>query len=222
MSLKQQCQNMTQAKKHISNLINTLPIDQNIEHKHIKDLLKYHPTKKIDINNVEWIKIKIRPPYNNRALFYKYKNSNDEDDISWKLCIRHFYGRYCQYKEHIKDVKTAFRNEVHNGTKKEYFINNTTIENNKYTGKCNNCNMITEDITTDHFKLSYKEIFDNFIELNNIDLQHITIFENDNNEIRIKNTNLALKWLNYHDTKAHYRLLCSSCNSHFGCYGYKS
>lgn len=88
-------------------------------------------------------------------------------------------------------------------------------------GICNNCNKKTETITTDHYKLSYKEIFDNFININNIILSNIDVFENEDNEIRIKDENLASKWLNYHDNKAKYRMLCSSCNSHFGSYGYK-
>ena len=87
-------------------------------------------------------------------------------------------------------------------------------------GKCNNCKKITENITTDHYKLSYKEIFDNFININNINLCNIDIFENEHNEIRIKDEILTSKWLNFHDNKAHYRLLCSSCNSHFSSYGY--
>ena len=54
-----------------------------------------------------------------------------------------------------------------------------------------------------------------FHELNSV-LSRIDLYD----EIRIKDENLASKWLNYHDNKAQYRLLCSSCNSHFGSYGY--
>lgn len=87
-------------------------------------------------------------------------------------------------------------------------------------GICNNCNKKTENITTHHYKLSYKEIFDNFININNINLSNIDIFENEDNEIRIKDEHLGSKWLNYHDNNAQYRLLCNSYNSHFGSYGY--
>ena len=47
----------------------------------------------------------------------------------------------------------------------------------------------------------------------------IDIFEN-GNLIRIKDENLASRWLNYHDSRAQYRMLCRPCNSHFGSYGY--
>ena len=220
MSLKKVCPNMTQANKYIGNILKETPIEENIENRIIEELVKYHPTKQIDINNVEWLKMKPRKPFNNIALFYKYKESDIVDDIAWKDCIRNLYGKYNRDKEYEKNVKTAFRNESHIGTKKQYFINNTERYNNHFTGECDNCEMITENITTDHYQLSYKEIFDNFIEINNINLREIDIFENVNNEIRIKDPNLASKWLNYHDNKARYRLLCGSCNSRFGSYGY--
>ena len=92
--LKEQCSNMTQANKYISNIIKSLNNGEIIEDIIIKELVKYHPTKKIDINKVEWLKIKLRPPFNKPALFYKYKNSIKDDDISWKLCIRNLYGKY--------------------------------------------------------------------------------------------------------------------------------
>ena len=220
MSLREICSNMTQANKYIGNIIKELPIEENIENRILIELVNSHPTKQINENNVEWFKIKIRPPFNKPALFYKYKNSTNEDDISWKLCIRNLYGKYKRDKEYEKDVKIAFRNESHIGTKKQYFIHNTTINNKIFMGICNNCNSKTKNITTDHYKLSYKEIFDNFIEINNINLLNIDIFENEYNEIRLKDENLASKWLNFHDNRAQYRLLCGSCNSHFGCYGY--
>jgi hypothetical protein len=220
MNLKKKCSNMTQANRYIGNIIKNIRNEEIIEDIIIKELVKYHPTKNIDLNKIEWLKIKSRPPFNKPALYYKYKDSIFEDDISWKLCIRNLYGKYNNNEEYINNVKKAFRNESHIGTKKKYFINNITIENNIFFGKCNNCNIKTENITTDHYKLSYKEIFNNFIKINKINLCSIEIYENEHNEIRLKDHLLASKWLKYHDNKAIYRLLCRSCNSHFGSYGY--
>ena len=121
-----------------------------------------------------------------------------------------FYGKYVS--ENKKDVKNAFRNESNKGTKKKYFINNTIIKNNIRIGICNNCNKEIYNITIDYYKLSYKEIFDNFININNINLHNIKIFENKYKEIRLKDERLSSKWLYYHDNKAHYILLCRACN----------
>lgn len=101
---------------------------------------------------------------------------------------------------------------------KKYFISNKNIENDNFKGECSNYYLQTKNITTDHYQTSYKVIFERFISNNNLDLFNIDIFENDKNEIRLKDLELASKWLEYHDNNAQYRLLCSSCNSHFGSY----
>ena len=212
---------MTEANKFIGNIMKLKKNEEIVEDKIIIDLIKYHPTKTIDIINLEWLKMKIRSPFNKLSLFYKYKNSDVEDDISWKLCIRNLYGKYNHDKENLNNIKSAFRNESHLGTKKQYLIDNSTLCNNVFMGICNNCNVYTKNITTDHYKIPYKKILDNFIQLNNIDLHNIDIYENEDNTIKIKDNNLASKWLKYHDSKAVYRFLCGSCNSHFGSYGYK-
>jgi len=219
--IKQECKNMTNANKFISSILNTYNEGETIENRYIIELIKYHPTKQLYNNNIEWLKMKTRPPYNKLALFYKYKNNNTEDDISWKICIRNLYNKYIREKEYEKDVKTAFRNESHIGSKKQYFIDNTDLINNEYTGKCNNCKITTVDITTDHYPIVYQEIFDTFINENPIKLSTVNIFENEHREIRFKDDVLANKWRIYHDNKAKYRLLCKSCNSYFGDYGYK-
>jgi hypothetical protein len=132
--LKEECLNMTQANKYISNIINSQNIGENIENKIIKELVEYHPTKQIDVNNIDWIKLKILQPWNKPALFYKNKNSIKEDDIAWKLCIRNYYGKYENDKQYQKDVNNAFRHESHIGTKKQYFMNNTIYNNNIFMG----------------------------------------------------------------------------------------
>ena len=226
-SLKTICPNMTKANKFISNIINSFIEGGLIENRYITTLVKHHPTKNIDINNIEWFKMKRRLPFNNLALFYKYKNNNKEDDISWKLCIRNLFGKYNRNKDYEHDVKMAFRHEIFYGIRKQYCIDNTytttTNPNNPnygYIGKCSNCKL-TGKITIDHYHTPYKRIFDDFINDIKINLSDIDIFENERFEIRFKDKELANKWLKYHDNRVNYRLLCKSCNSHFGCYGYK-
>ena len=219
--IKEQCSSMTKANTNVGNLLESFNSGEIIEDEIILQLLHYHPTKKINIDNVEWLKMKPRPPFDKPALFYKYKNSKNEDDIAWKLCIRNLYGKYDPIKEYIKNVKSAFRNESHIGTKKQYFIDHTTPHYKKSVGICKKCNTKTTRITTDHYPAPYKKIFDDFIKNKNIKLCDIGVFENENNEIRIKDRELASEWLFHHDNNSKYRLLCGSCNSSGGSYGYK-
>ena len=220
--LKEKYKNMTNANKIIGNIIKNYGIgDDILENKDIIELLQYHPTKKLHIDNIEYLKILSRPPYNKPSIFYKYKDADENDDISWKLCIQNLFGKYTTEKSYTTDVNNAFRNESHIGNKKQYFINNTRLENELFCGECSNCKIITNNITTDHYPVTYKEILDDYIKENNITLSNVEIIENEQNEMRIKNETIAKEWSIYHDSKSSFRLLCKSCNSHFGSYGYK-
>jgi hypothetical protein len=218
--LKKKYKTMTSANKFISSILNKYNEDINITNEHIFEIIKYHPTKKLDRYNIEWLRMIKRPPYNSLALHYKDKSTSKIDDISWKLCIRNLYGKYDNSKEKLNNIILAFRNEIHFGSKKKYFIDNTKKKDNKFFGVCDNCNLETININTDHYPVPYKKIFENFISNNKILLNTINVFENYNNELRLKNRELALIWLQYHDSNSKYRLLCKSCNSHFGSYNY--
>jgi len=183
-----------------------------IEDSAIKELIQYHPTKQL--NDIEWLKLKTRPPF--KQLSLTYKKDGKEDDISWKLCIRNLYGKYSADEEHEKDIKQAFRFEIQKGTKSQFFIQNTKC----CIGLCDECKISTRDITIDHYPSPYKKILETFLHENNIKLPKVEVFLNDINEYIIKEKELAQKWLSTHDNQATYRLLCRSCNSINGSYGY--
>lgn len=217
-SLKNNLKNITNGKKYITNIIEKYSENEKINNIEILQLLQYHPTKDIDIENIDYLIMKIRKPFNKLALYYKYKYNEKEDDVSYILCIKNLFGKYDKSKHYEEDVMTAFRNESHIGSKKQYFLDNTNIKDELFYGICENCKIETRNITTDHFPIPYKQIFLNFINKENIILQNIEIYENGENEIRIKNKELANKFNIFHDEYANYRLLCQPCNSHFGSY----
>jgi hypothetical protein len=217
--LKQKCSNMSQGNKFIGNIINEYNENEIINNPIIKDIIKYHPTKNINVNNLEWIKMLKRKPYNKLALYYKYNDSNIIDDISWRMCIRNIFGKWKKENDKLNNIKTTFRNEMHSGSRRDYLINNTKLINNSYTGICVNCNKETNKINIDHYPKPFKIILDDFIKSNNIILDNLDVKEN-NNSLLFNNRNLAEKWKTYHDNNASYRILCQSCNSHFGSYGF--
>jgi hypothetical protein len=219
-NLKTKLINVTNAKKYISNILQQYKENDIVNNNDIIELLSFHPTKHITKDRIDYLKMKSRPPFNKLALYYKYKNGIVEDDVSYILCIKNLFGKYNRDDEYEADVMSAFRNESHIGTKKQYFIDNTTIVDNVHKGTCSNCKIMTSNITTDHHNVPYKQIFQQFVKEENIKLSEVEIFENEQNEIRLQDIDLALKWRLYHDMRAKYRLLCKSCNSHFGSYGF--
>src|SRR6056300_669328 len=218
--LKSKLRNITRAKAYITSILQGYKENEIVDNSDVIELLSYHPTKHINQNNIDYLIMKPRKPYNKLALFYKYKNGSIEDNVSYILCIKNLFGKYSRDKQYEEDVMSAFRNESHFGSKKSYFINNTQVKNDVLIGQCNNCNIITKDITTDHYMLPYKKIFQEFVKQENILLCEVEIFENELNELCICDEKLAHNWRLYHDSHAKYRLLCKSCNSRFGSYGF--
>jgi hypothetical protein len=49
----------------------------------------------------------------------------------------------------------------------------------------------------------------------------LKVFENDKKMFEFEDKNITESWINYHDSRATFRILCNSCNSSNGCYGYK-
>ena len=218
--LKSKLKNVTNGKKYITDIIGKYKDNEKINNTEILKLLQYHPTKHINIENIDYLIVKIRSPYNTLALYYKYKNNEKEDDISYISCIKNLFNKYNKDKHYEDDVMKAFRNESHIGSKKQYFIDNTKIKNDLFYGICKNCKIETSNITTDHYPIPYKQIFQKFIQKEIITISDIEIYENNVNELRIKNEELSNNFIIFHDEIAEYRLLCKSCNSSFGSYNF--
>jgi len=210
--------NIANARKYISEKLSKIPLNKHFRDEEIEELLHYHPDKVI--GNIHYLVMKIRKPYNTKSLYFKSNNFQDEDDISYIYCIKNLFGKFSDNKRIQENVLTAFRNAIQfNGNKKQYFLNNSTNKDGNFMAKCDNCNEYKK-ATTDHFLIPYIQIFNNFITINNIKLCDIEIEEN-NNIIRLKDNVLEQKWVKYHDDNAIYRILCKSCNSLFGSYGFK-
>jgi len=224
---KNKYKNITNAKKYFSNLLKKYEENINFNNNEILELLEYHPTKNIKKENIEYLVMKKRPPYYKLALYYKIDNKLDDrdsganpnkkgtsslSDISYQECLKVLYNKYNKEDNIIYDINQAFRNISERGTKKDFKLNN----NNNI---CTNCNIKTDKLETDHYPIPYKKILDDFIKDNNINLPKLK-YKKINNQYYLDDKPLSNNFLNYHDKIAKYRLLCKSCNCHFGSYGY--
>jgi len=190
-NLKIKLKNITNGRKIITQKINSYEEYAIVNDQDILELLQYHPTKQINISNIDYLQIKLHPTWKGKTLSYKYKDNNKIDDIAYVQCIYNLFGKYNRAEQYEKDIMNALRNESHSGTKRQFFINNTTIIDGKFVGCCANCNIKTNNITTDHYPITYQEIIDNFISINGLVLLNQDIYETNNCELKLKNIELA-------------------------------
>lgn len=216
IDLKTKLKSVTNGRKYITSILRNYKEDEKVTHSEVLELIKFHPIKKIEKTKIEYLIMRKRKPYNNLALFYKYKTSSKEDDISYISCLENLFGKYKPDKDHLRDVEKALRSEVHDGTKKQFWLS-------KQNSKCENCNSRSSSkMAVDHYPISFKEIWNLFFLEAKIDISTLQISENKtDNTLILVDREIAAKWLAFHDERAKYRILCQSCNSSFGCYGYE-
>ena len=122
VDLKIKLKNSTNGIKYVTSLLKDYKENDKVENIDILNLLSYHPTKHIKKDDIDYLCMRNRKPYNKLALHYKYKNSDIIDDISYRCCVENLFGKFKPDKWYTDDVIKAFRYESHIGSKKQYFI----------------------------------------------------------------------------------------------------
>ena len=210
--LKTECKNKTRAWKAVRLILDEFKINSEMTDIRIKELIKYHPTKDIDFSRVDYFSWKPHKSYKKPTLYFKYKDCDEEDDISLKVCVANLYEKFDLENDKIINIKKAFRNESRFGTHMD-----TQLANKKTT--CPLCNKQAK-LTCDHYPISWKQIFTEFCENKNIILGNVEIFEGEDGTNYFNDEMLSLTWTTYHDSRATYRMICNSCNASAGSHGY--
>jgi hypothetical protein len=222
-NIKKKYKNYTNGTKQITTFLNEQDLNVAFNDENIELLLKQHPNEN-KVQNIEYLIVRIRPPYNKRALFIKNFNASSEDDVSYKYCLRSLYGLYDSKKNNMSRILSAFRDSTFETRKINFFYNQNISYgvNNEYIGLCANCKTESK-INVDHYEIPFKKIFDDFLKNNTeVIVEYINVFENEKKCYEFTDITLKDKWVNYHDKIATYRLLCNTCNSSLGTYGYKN
>ena len=162
--------------------------------KSLERLVKYHPEKQI--GEIEYFILRNHPRYNSEALFYK-EVGQEEDTISYNLCLRNVFGKVDLDKEKKKFILSELRNAIYGGTRLQFIASTprTTCECCERAGK----------MVVDHYPVPFCDIVNGFCKYSNKKLE---LLEEEDYE----------NFSRYHDSIASYRILCPSCNSKFGNY----
>ena len=218
--IKQKFKNITNGTKYITTIINNQPIDIPFRDEEIELLLKQHPHQ-CKVTDIEYIIIRIRPPYNTKSLYIKNRSDNNEEDVSYKYCLRALYGKYSKEINNRDRIIRAFRDSISNSKKRKFFFENEsrTDEDGNCVGLCSNCNK-TSKIHIDHYNRSFQQILDDFLQERQIEFSALKVYEEDN-LYYLNDADLMRDWIKFHDEIVEYRILCPPCNISLGSYGYK-
>lgn len=214
--------NMTDAKKRIRSIINKVGVNKEFMNDELINVLLHHPDKRVRRReDVEYLVVKYHPKWtSSRCLCIKIKG-REEDDISYVNCIRNIFGKFKKQEKDLKKVQEAFRQEIEGTSRREYFhskLDEVEKIGLSWHGICEQCKT-KGVITSDHKTYPFKMILRDFLNQEQIKEEHVQVHYVDGWS-RIKDKEFASKWIKFHDDKAEWQLLCRSCNSHNGSYGY--
>lgn len=209
--LKVILKNQTTGIKMITAELSNYDTFEKFDNEVIESILTYHPRK--SISNIQYLIIKKHPQFKTKMLCYKQHNE-PEDNVSYKHCIKNIFGRYSNDKNQTNNKKKAFRNATYN-------IKRATFRDNLESKHCQDCGCMPENekYHIDHYKVSFKEILERFLEKKNLKLNNVITYYDDS-QYHISNRKLKDEFIEYHDSRVIYKLLCPRCNMSNGSYGY--
>jgi hypothetical protein len=150
--------------------------------------------------------------------------SDTYSHFTLSICrLKNLYGKF----DHEKDTKDnklqAFRTAINNTKRRRYFEDHCLIEDYEQFTLCENCGKKQKKkyMTVDHHEMPFQKILDDFLILNNYNLENIQCIEK-NNCMKFVDDNLKTEWIQYHDKTAKFRVLCKPCNGSCGSYGYRA
>ena len=197
-----------------------IEVGEQFRNEEIEHVIKtFHPDKKIK-GQIEYLVRKPKPPFNSICFFVKEVDSMVEKSVSLKTCIRNLLGLYKETKELDKQITSAYRNVINDGTYFVYRIENTNIIEGKKEGFCKECKEHTTEPQIDHYPLPFKKILEDYLKKSKKKLCNTIINYEDDGLCYITYIKDRKEWLTYHDSVAQYRVLCKKCNCSRGSYGY--
>ena len=209
MNLKEQFETFNNGRKMITARLKNYNMYTRFNDELLENLLTHHPTKKI--SNIEYLIIKPHEIYRNRTLYFKQSNQ-DEDNVSYKLCIQNIFGQYSTEKNTKANKISSFRNSISNTKRAEFY-------SNLKSKCCEECGKHHDHPHIDHYKIPFKYILEQFLDQSNLQIQNIKTYYQ-NSQHHIEDKKIKHDFIDYHDSIVIYKLLCPECNIRNGTYGY--
>ena len=224
-ALKDFYKNLSVGKKIVAKCIAERAPGEKFSDERLMSLLRLHPAAN-KVKDIEYLVVRSRKQtFVGKVLFFKNRSDDEEDDISYILCLRNLFGRNIdKAARHQKNVVHAFRLAIFGTKRHAFWQSQTKTETETETGtetkmRCARCDS-TDSIAVDHMNTPFSEIYDSFFLAKSLQESELQI-ELVNYAYRMRDAAVERQWIEFHDNIAEFRLLCRSCNSTVGDGGYK-
>ena len=218
--IKTKLRNVTNGRKYVTSIIKEQKLNRHFRNEELEAILQYHPNCiEKGVKNIDYLAVRIKPPYKGRSLYLKSHDNDAEDSISYVICIESMFDKFDQSKQDLLHIIEAFRNAIHNDYKTAFLYANTRrdVDGSRY-GECSRCKQDVK-AEVDHFETPFKSILDSFCSIHNITVAETKVVWEDNTPV-MEDATIKNKWIEHHDGIVKYRILCKSCNGCMGSYGY--
>lgn len=200
------------AKKSVRYIIDHLKPMEIIERNDspiLFDLIGHHPNKS-KVNGVVglWYGIDATSGIEHEPILHVVYQDGTKDSISWNKCLDALWSSKANRAAaplgdlpKIVYVK-AFRRAIHNTSRGKFLE-----EHDRKRDSCSDCGAWGVLMHVDHDKTPFTDIYDEFMCYNKpIELvKHGVLYD-------FKDKETKQKWIEFHDQRATYKLLCVKCN----------
>jgi hypothetical protein len=202
----------TAARRTISALLKTLPIDTRFSDKWLQALVQYHPSRSFPASQVVFA-LCARAPFFTLSLFVEARTGGLVD-CSWVKCVANLYGKYDKGKEAKQKALAALRNEA--------FLSDMMQEARQTLlgSRCARCGLKCRHMVVDHSGKPFAEIVDEFLAAAGETLGTLKV-RFSKGTFRLRTRAQSKAWRAFHDAEATLEGLCNSCNCSLGSRGYR-
>jgi hypothetical protein len=202
--------NQTTWKALVKSEIATMPVNKPFQSELLTETLYYHPRQDKIKGKIQYLEVRLSN-YGERTLFYK--DDNGIDSISWVQCIKHGLGLKLGDTSRA-DITNAFRQAIISDIQKYQRLNTFGDK-----GRCASClevySLKSSSDTSNHIQVDhiepFSDILSDFLKQQGISMESVQI-DKTYNICTLLNTRLHDDWVDYHNNRARYQLLCKTCN----------
>lgn len=200
----------------IKHIIDHAIVNTKIENNELKKMLLHHPCPLKSAKtseDVEYCVVRL-DKFNKRTLWVKKTDTEKEYTVSWVTCVNAMFGKTTPAAAVKRNnVKSAFRESV-SMTARYQFILHHPLTGDSQCSVCGNKEL--DKFEVDHKNISFMKLLEAFLKEKNLKMEDVGIQKSEDTsdayQFVLSDKQMENEWILFHDTKAEFQWLCSTCN----------